>query len=355
LKEVLLNEDSAEEVGQPLVFKSDGESHALSMRFWIKAASLPLALVMLVVAAVALFNHSPSAHHADLQQNVNLGSANPQHIADLAVVKACYAAWGAGKFVGVNARQELQKRFTQDCVSDTSADMKNTASFKVYKGISGLLEQNKNFERVRFNDFQMVFIWNGPGKVIVKHSYTPILTTTNNTGPKMSDTVVWTLKGGKISSSKFFWGNAAGFDALFDPHAPLVVVKRGFAAWTAGKFAGGNAALEVAKYFAEDVVVDVSADMNNTDLCKVYHGRAGVLEWNRQLAQMEFLTFVPVMIQGPGGVVFWYSNYKVKVIATGKTGPQMQDMASWTVKNGLITYTKFFYGNPGAMDKLFIK
>ena len=39
--------------------------------------------------------------------------------------------------------------------------------------------------------------------------------------------------------------------------------------------------------------------------------------------------------------------------ATGKTGPKMTDVFSWSFKDGKICASKHYWGNPGAIDALY--
>mmetsp|Transcript_132962 Transcript_132962/g.234313 ORF Transcript_132962/g.234313 Transcript_132962/m.234313 type:complete len:189 (+) Transcript_132962:1-567(+) len=183
----------------------------------------------------------------------------------------------------------------------------------------------------------------------MQDSYTPIVASTGLAGPKMSDTLVYTITGGKISSLKFYWGNAAGIDALFDAGAPPAVVKAMYAAWFAGQYVGIHAHQELAKAFAEEVVFDASADMKNTDIFKFYNGLGGAVEWCKNLDKITFTHFVPVCIQGPPGVVFCSATYTATIKATGKSTAQ-HDMQAWTVQNGKIIKAKFFWGNPKGWD-----
>jgi len=325
-----------------------------SMRSWMKI-TLALALVTGVAVSFAFCRSSP-AHSADFQHTVNLiDVAAIQDFTDIILVKAFLAAWTAGNFSGANARQEMEKLTAQDFVLDESADMKNTDIFRTYKGIDEALEESINFHKIQMPDFRTTVILGVAGKVFTQQSYTPTVTSTGNTGPKMTDTARWTIKGGKISAAKVFWGNAAGWDELFDTHAPISMVKRVFALWGAGKFLGSNANLELAKLFAEDVVVDASADMKNTDMFKIYQGIDGLGQWCKNLSRMEFHHEVPVAFKGPQGLVYVYDSYEVKVLDTGKASSKIHDMQAWTFKNGKLARMKFFWGNPGAIDELFIK
>lgn len=197
----------------------------------------------------------------------------------------------------------------------------------------------------------------GDDKVLVTTTYGA---TNKATGKSLEqdalDVHQWTVKDGKVVAVKFFWGNIAELDAIFEPKAtPLSHIQSMFMDWGSGKWATDEADALTEKYFAEDVVTYANGDAKNTDIYKTYKGRAGVKEWIKNLESMDFLEFTPTFVAN-GDQVFASTTYGAKNKETGKSTPEkVTDMHTWTVKDGKVASVKFFWGNIAALDATFAK
>merc|ERR1712187_926390 len=133
-------------------------------------------------------------------------------------------------------------------------------------------------------------------------------------------------------------------------------VMRAFEDWGAGRMCGEGRDAVLAADCTVYCVIDASAAMGNTDSYRLYNGLAGFGEWIDFLTAFDFPDF-QVLILSPGAdpsKVLVKVSYTPTVKATGKIGPLMSDLQEWTVTGDKVSAVKFYWGNPGAVDALFV-
>ena len=124
--------------------------------------------------------------------------------------------------------------------------------------------------------------------------------------------------------------------------------------WGAGNFSNEKAEETAKACFAEDCVCDATASITSTDMYHVYNGPMGIIEWVKNLDQIEFKDFTPELIGVNGDKVYMKATYDPHHKTTGKSAGPQADMQEWTVKDGKVTEAKFFWGNEKAMNDIFI-
>lgn len=131
-------------------------------------------------------------------------------------VMKVFELWGTGAFN--NAKKgaaAFKQHFNDDVVFDCSADMKNTDGYTVYTGEAEFFKWINFLSGIDFPDFTVRGCTPLNDSVIISVSYTPTVKSTGKTGPLITDIFAWKFAGGKIASTKHFWGNPAALDACF--------------------------------------------------------------------------------------------------------------------------------------------
>ena len=130
-------------------------------------------------------------------------------------VMGCIGCWGEGGFSGEKAAENTAKFATADCVLDADAVMKNTTGYKTYNGHAGWTEWIDFLTQIDFAEFTPTVVGSKDDKVYVTATYTPKHKTTGKSAPKQYDMHEWTVKDGKISQIKFYWGKCDQLDSIF--------------------------------------------------------------------------------------------------------------------------------------------
>jgi ketosteroid isomerase-like protein len=325
----------------------------------LKKTALAAAVGALVVVGV---NHiQPSGSLSPPQADTGAITNQAEMDANSAVVAQVMGDWGKGLYHGAACKATAEKMFTKDFVADASGNnMKNTDIFKKYHGIDGLCEWVANLEQMDFKGFKIEsMLPSGDNEVILQTINTPKVKATGKTAEHpMHDMQKWTVTDGKVSATKFYFGDAAEMDALFAKNDAVAIVGNVMGGWGKGLYHGAACKATAEKTFTKDFVADASGyDMKNTDIFKKYHGIDGLCEWVANLEQMEFKGFAidsmtPI---GDNEVILEVSSTP-KVIATGKEPDHpVHDIQRWTVKDGKVSATKFFFSDAVAMDARFAK
>jgi len=277
-----------------------------------------------------------------------------------AIVEKVMGDWGMGLYDGAACKETAENGpWTQDVVMDASGmDMKNTDIYKKYYGIDGLCKWFANQEQISFKDFRIEsMLPSGDNDLTLHVSNTPTVKATGKEADHpMQDVSRWTIRDGKISATKFYFGDAVAMDALFAKYDPKAIVQKVMGDWGMGLY-DGAACKGTAENgpWTKDLVVDASGmDMKNTDIYKKYYGTDGLCQWFANQQQISVKDFkIDFMFINREGVVLQVSNTPT-VKATGREADYpMQDMSRFTIKDGKITAMKFYFGDAVAMDALF--
>ena len=78
-----------------------------------------------------------------------------------------------------------------------------------------MLDWVKNLDQIEFKDFTPSLVGVVDGKVFMKATYTPVLKSSGKAMGPQEDLHCWTVKDGKISEAKFFWGNTKDLEELW--------------------------------------------------------------------------------------------------------------------------------------------
>jgi len=268
--------------------------------------------------------------------------------------------WSMGHYDGVACEVTAEKGlWAHDVVVDASGmDMKHTDIYTKYYGIDGLCRWFANQEQISFKDFRIEsMLPNGDNDLTLHVSNTPTVKATGKEADHtMQDVSRWTIKDGKISATKFYFGDAVAMDALFATYDPKAIVQKVMGDWGMGLYHGAacKATAENGPW-TDDLVVDASGmDMQNTGIYKKYYGTGGLCQWYANQEQISFKDFkIDFMFISRDGVVLQVSNTPT-VKATGKEADYpMQDMSRFTIIDGKISYMKFYFGDAVAMDALY--
>jgi hypothetical protein len=278
----------------------------------------------------------------------------------VAAVMGMFGAWGRGLFHGDKCLEAVPEFYSEDFIFDVRAPTQNTGMFKIYEGVDGACAFLQNLERFDLTDFRVDNAYPGKGdQVLVQVSYKPKLATSKTSAlDRVHDGQIWTVKDGKLVRDEILIGGPLAFDSLLGETMPIKsdddtkLIQGAFKAWGAGKF-HGDACLDASKkFFADDIVVDASAPMENTDMMMVYRGIDDFCnKWIKNLERIPFTDFTPFQFysKSPGTVV-------VQVMY-GLEGDDacttFVDTQKWTVNNGKISKFKILWGNTKAWDKYF--
>jgi len=278
-----------------------------------------------------------------------------------AIVQKVMGDWGLGFYDGAACKETAEKGpWAQDVVIDASGmDMKNTDIYKTYYGIDGLCKWFANQEQISFKDFRIEsMLPSGDDDLTLHVSNTPTVKATGKEADHpMQDVSTWTIKDGKISATKFYFGDAVALDALFAKYDPKAIVVKIMGDWGMGLYHGAACKATAEKGpWAEDLVVDASGmDMKNTDIFKKYYGTDGLCKWFANQEQLSFKGFKIDFIipSGHNDVVLQTSNTPTLKATDKEADHTMQDISRWTIKDGKIFAWKFYFGDAVAMDALF--
>jgi len=280
-----------------------------------------------------------------------------------AIVQKVMGDWGLGFYDGAACKETAEKGpWAQDVVIDASGmDMKNTDIYKKYNGFDGLCKWFANQEQISFKDFKIEsMLPRGNNGLTLHVSNTPTVKATGKQAVRpMQDVWRWTIKDGKISAMKFYFADAVAMDALFSDYDAKAIVQRVMGDWGMGLYHGAACkATAENRPWKADVVFDASSmDMKNTDIYRKYYGIEGLCKWFANQEQISFKGFKieSILLSGRNDVVLQTSDTPT-VIATAKEADYpMQDMSRWTIKDGKISFAKFYFGDAVAMDALFAK
>jgi ketosteroid isomerase-like protein len=136
----------------------------------------------------------------------------------------------------------------------------------------------------------------------------------------------------------------------------IALVQKVLGMWGAGKFMGADCKKNAATVMADDVVVDMSAHLKNTDAFKVYHGLDGSCEWTEFMAtNIKWNNFKVLDLVSAGkGTVIQYQSYEPEGILSGKKVGLTSGMLVWTIKDGKAASQKMIWGDTGLLDELFV-
>lgn len=270
----------------------------------------------------------------------------------LAVVDGAYKTWGAGGFVGSEAKANAAKYFTEDAIIDFSAAIDRPV-YKVYHGTEGALEFIQNLLVFKFIDFTPTLVMGPGGSVIAKNTYESVLLSTLAHLPHQVDLMEYVVSDGKISRMKAFFGDQRGTAKLFatETVAPVAEMMK---AWASGEFNGPNAKEVARTFFTEDALTDATAEIQGTDKYKKYYGTDGVVEWCKFLGSFNFLDFTPELFEGPEpGTVVMAMTYGLESKVTGKSTPsRLSDVALMKVVDRKVSDMKFYWGSPAAIERI---
>ena len=88
-------------------------------------------------------------------------------------------------------------------------------SYREYKGHAGVIEWVKNIDPIDFQDFTPKIVAVQGDKVTMSITAKPKMKATGKEGALQYDLHEWTVKDGKISKVKFFWGNTKDLSDLW--------------------------------------------------------------------------------------------------------------------------------------------
>lgn len=137
---------------------------------------------------------------------------------DVDAVKLAIGMWARGDFHGPGCPNIARAIVDENMVMDASASMQNSENhYKVYKGIAGWCQWVANCEKFRYDNYKILAMKSmGHGKVFVKSSNKPtLLATQKSVDSNVVDIQEYTVKNGKLSECKVYWGTPSSLDALF--------------------------------------------------------------------------------------------------------------------------------------------
>ena len=76
-------------------------------------------------------------------------------------------------------------------------------------------KREKNLDQIEFKDFTPELIGVNGDKVYMKATYDPHHKTTGKSAGPQADMQEWTVKDGKVTEAKFFWGNEKAMNDIF--------------------------------------------------------------------------------------------------------------------------------------------
>jgi len=283
-----------------------------------------------------------------------------EELAPREVIDKVFELWSTGEFF--KNIDHAPDWFASDCKLDAKAATKNTDMYQEYTGPGGFMDWITNLTQFNFPDFEykITAVDEATGGVKVTATYTPTVIMTGKTASeKCTDTHDWVVKGNKVQSCKFNWGNIAMIDELFEMNDAQKVVLGCFGAWGEGKYSGDGADAIIAEHAHADVAIDATADMKNTDGYKEYSGIEGWKAWIQYLSQIEFPDFKLVSAiadQNDASKVEITVTSTPTVTPTKKTAAAlMKDTHTWTVEGGKVKSIKFHWGDAAAYDALWAK
>ena len=239
----------------------------------------------------------------------------------------------------------------------SGSGFQNSDMFKDYQGISGMMEFTRRLTECDFANFVPLIVSLGKDKVLVEASYKPTVFASGRSSGLLIDLMEWKVSKGKVSSVSISIPAMKTMDALFlSEREASEIVMSWLTAWEAGKFADANSKIgrETFKTLMDENVTFIAdAAMENTSGYKTYTGESEFFEWVKFLSGMDFPDFTVVGMKMLGGSLMKEISYTPTVKATGKTGPKVYDIISWSFTGGKISKVRHFWVNPAALDSLF--
>jgi len=275
--------------------------------------------------------------------------------ADVDIVKGSYATWGAGGFLGSNASHNVARFFSENAVFGFGANV-DEQLYSVYHDRSGVLEFVHKLLALKYLHFEPS-VFKGPaGTVVANIYYDNVLIPTGAALSSQIDFMEFHMHGGRISKAKIYWGNQPQLAKLW-ASGTIGPVTQMIQARGSGKFSGPNAREAAEIFFAPDMLLDATAEVEGTDGFKSYHGIDGMLYWVEFLAAFNFHEYTPVLFAGPRRhTVMVQASYGVTYKPTGKSAPTtVSDVLLFEVANGRISYGKIFWGSPSMFGTLMVQ
>lgn len=136
-------------------------------------------------------------------------------MAEVCAVMNVMQQWGMGNFTNDKAAETAEATWNEDCTLDATANVKTTDIYKPYTGRQGVLDWVAALDQIEFKDFTPSLVGVADGKVFMKATYTPVLKSSGKAMGPQEDIHSWTVKDGKISEAKFFWGNTKDLEELW--------------------------------------------------------------------------------------------------------------------------------------------
>lgn len=254
--------------------------------------------------------------------------------------------------------KNIASHFHEDCVMDWASEtvMQNTDMNKKYLGHYGMAEFTRRLSEIDFINFTPVITSTGDDKALVKVTFTP---KNHASGKKADGTIAelheWTVADGKVKSVKVAPVQPSIMDGIFfTAEEAIGLVMKVFELWGTGVFLDATKGPEAFKqYFTDDVVFDCAARMENTEGYRKYEGEADFFAWITFLSGIEFPDFTVRGCSMLNDAVITSVSYTPTVKSTNKTGPLITDVFTWKFRDGKISSTKHYWGNPAALDACF--
>lgn len=337
--------DSLMEAGNGNVTNDQRRSVWSSARVVVKTS---LFIAIAIAAVVAVSSLAQPATHTTASY---AGILTLDEVAnkDVALVQKAYAAWGAGKFVGKGAKDEMKMFFADDVVFDWSGDIeaKDYAKdiFNVFKGIDEVVQaQGLIAKTFKMEGTKLHFFGGRPGQVFVSLSskMSGVLTGVSTMAAEEQE---YTINDGKITKSKAYFDDPLAIQEILDPKSPLAVVKAVMAAWSTGK--------SYDDLLSEDVVFDATVDNVGPSPFKVYHGIDGANKWNTFLGTECVMKNIKV--------TFNVDMNDKRIVYTHMTGDwaakkdssvlgHINAINENTVQDGKLIHQKIFWGDTKGIE-----